>query len=291
MADPTSRREPAPADAERALLQRGVDAYFDSRASYWRDVYAQDGLEGVVYRSRMEAVLAWVDEVGPEAGATALEVGCGAGMMTVELARRGLCVDGVDSSAAMVSLAARAVAAGGLGSRTTVQVADVHHLPFASGAFRVVVAVGLVPWLHSPDLAIAELARVLAPGGHLILTADNRARLNWLTEPRENPLLSTLRPALRAVKRRRGWRPSEHPSRLHMPRQVDRLLVGAGLEPALRRTVGFGPFSFRGRPLRLGRLGLRLHTLLQRSADRGGWPLRWLGWHYLVAARKPRTSA
>ena len=120
----------------------------------------------------------------------------------------------------------------GLGERVTVEVADVHALPFASGHFDLVVAVGVIPWLHSPGGAVREMARVLRPGGTLVLTADNRARLVSFTDPRAMLGLSPLKHAQVALRRRRGLATS----RLDFPRSIDRLLCRADCihEPAAR---------------------------------------------------------
>lgn len=65
----------------------------------------------------------------------------------------------IDANDAMVQRAARRIAEAGLEART--EVADAHALPVADDQFALVVAVGVIPWLHSPDVAVAEMARVL----------------------------------------------------------------------------------------------------------------------------------
>jgi SAM-dependent methyltransferase len=267
-------------------MQGRTDAYFGGAAAYWRDVYANEGLQGVVYRERMQTVLTWIDALRLPAGTRVLEVGCGAGHATLELARRGFAVESTDSSGDMVALASRRIAEAGLSESVAVGVADVHALPQASGTFALVLALGVLPWLHSPEPAVGELARVLAPGGRAIVTVDNRLRLNMITEPRESPLLAPLKLAWRAVKRLLGRRESGAVSRLHTPRRADRMLRAAGLEPERWTTIGFGPFTFLGRTVLRGGAGLGLHRRLQGLADRGARGLRRAGWHYVVSARR-----
>ncbi len=113
---------------------------------------------------------------------------CGAGLATLELARRGYAVHSTDSSTDVVALTSRRIAEAGLGDVVTVSFADVHDLPHDAGSFDLVLALGVLPWLHSPQRALGQLARVLAPGGHAILSADNRLRLNGIVEPAESPL-------------------------------------------------------------------------------------------------------
>jgi SAM-dependent methyltransferase len=104
-----------------------------------------------------------------------LEVGCGWGELAEWLAREtDADVVATDLSPRMVELAcARGVDA---------HLADVQELPFANGEFDVAVAAWML--YHVPDLdrAVAELARVLRPGGRLIAVTNSRFHLMELRE-------------------------------------------------------------------------------------------------------------
>jgi ubiquinone/menaquinone biosynthesis C-methylase UbiE len=264
-------------------MQDDVNTYFDAEASYWDEVYLERSLQGLIYRQRQTVVLDEVDAVGLKPGARVLEIGCGAGHLTAQLVERGLHVEAIDSSPAMVEITTRRVRALGFQGNARVGAADVHALPFESSHFDLVIAVGVIPWLHSPGHAIQGMARVLRPTGQLILTADNRARLSSFTDPREMLALSVgLKRLYHSVRKLH----TQAISRLDFPRQVDRLLVGAGLYPVRRRTVGFGPFSFLGRAVFDDALGVRIDRRLQELADRGAPGLKWTGWHYVVRAAK-----
>lgn len=287
--------EPAPEapqgrqPARRPAHERVV-AHFDSAASYWSEVYDAATLEGVIYRERMAAVLWWVDGLGPGEPKRALDIGCGAGVTSVELARRGYAVDAIDTSPAMVERTRRLAREHGLESAIEAGVGDVHALPSSAGRFDLVVALGVIPWIEEPAPAVAEMARVVRPGGRVILSADNRARLNSLLDPLATPPLMHARKVQRWLRRRRR-RPSGTPYRYHWPYSIDRLVARAGLERLEATTVGFGPFSLLGRPLVDDAVGLRLHRRLQALADRGTPGLRATGSHYLVYAAKPEPAS
>jgi D-aspartate ligase len=265
-----------------------VERYFDAASEYWRDVYREQGLQGLVYRDRTATALRWIEELGFTEGSTALDVGCGPGLMAAQLASRGIQVTATDSSRAMVGAARRQAERDGFADRVRVQEADAQALPFSSGSFDLVVALGLLPWVADPQRVVTEMARVLRPGGWLIVTADNRRRLNRLVEPRENPLLWPLKLGLRTYRHlgRRAPRGGA-PSRLHRPGEVERMLGHAQLTPIRRATVGYGPFTFLGRAVMSEPAGLRLHSALSRLSARRMRGLRRLGWHYITAARKP----
>lgn len=262
--------------------QSQVTAYFDSTASYWDGVYRGENLQDLIYQRRQSLVLTYVDAGGPPTDASALEIGCGAGHLTTELAARARAVRAVDASQAMVDATAARVSDAQLQERVSVSRADAHTLPFPSGHFDLVVAVGVIPWLHSPATAVVEMGRVLRPGGVLVLTADNRARLTSFTDPRRVIAIPPLKRLYRALRRQ----DMVGISRLDTPRSIDRMLAQAGLRPAARATVGFGPLSFMGRAIFEGETGLAIDRRLQALADRGAPGVRWTGWHYVVRAEK-----
>lgn len=239
----------------------------------------------MVYRQRMQTATGWVRELGLAPGRAALDVGCGAGLMSAELVRSGFSVTGTDSSPRMLQTASMLVAEQGLAEQVVLRHADAHRLPFADGEFELVVALGLLPWLHDAAAAVTELARVLAPGGWMILTADNRHRLNRLVEPRENPLLVPLKRLKGTLARspRNGSQSAQ--SYRHLPREVDEMLSRAGITVSRRATVGYGPFTILGRPILPDGIGLRLNERLARAAL-GRRRLRGAGWHYVVAGLK-----
>jgi 2-polyprenyl-3-methyl-5-hydroxy-6-metoxy-1,4-benzoquinol methylase len=262
-----------------------VERYFDAAAGYWAEVYGATDVQGLIYRRRMEVAAQWAAELGPAPPAPALDVGCGAGLMSVELARLGLEVIATDASDGMVQTARGLMARHHLQDRVSVQQADVHALPFGDGRFGMVVALGLLPWLDDPAAAVTELARVLAPGGTVILTADNSRRLNRFLEPREHPLLEPLRLARRRLREGAGWVPEGAQSHRHDAAEVDALLAGAAITVLRRTTVGYGPFTILGRRALPEVAGTRLHHALQLAGERHP-RLRGTGWHYIAAGIK-----
>lgn len=167
--------------------------------------------------------------------------------------------------------------------------ADVHALAFAAQTFDLVIAIGVIPWLHSERAALQEMRRVLKPGGHLLLTADNNARLNRLLDPLSSPLSAPFRFAAKRFMRLCGVcsPKSEFRSKRHYPSELNRLIREYRFMNLKCGTVGFGPFTLFGKTLFADAMGLRLHRSLQTlSMRRGVPPLRWTGSHYLVLATK-----
>src|SRR2546425_10052948 len=93
--------------------QEEVNTYFQAQLSYWKDIYAENSVQAEIYRARQARALAWIDELALVPGSHVLEVGCGAGFLSVELAQRGLRVHAIDSAQAMVEVARQYAAESG----------------------------------------------------------------------------------------------------------------------------------------------------------------------------------
>jgi ubiquinone/menaquinone biosynthesis C-methylase UbiE len=106
---------------------------------------------------------------GDVTGRTILDAGCGSGPLAVSLRDRGARVTGFDSSPAMVALARQR-----LGPESTVLVADLAGpLPFGAESFDDVVASLVLHYLEDWSGPLAELRRVLRPGGRLIVAVNH----------------------------------------------------------------------------------------------------------------------
>ncbi|MFV2104219.1 class I SAM-dependent methyltransferase [Micromonospora sp. LOL_024] len=138
---------------------------FDRRRSLSYDRMSRWALRGLYRR-----VAAEVAAVAPES-ATILDVGTGPGRLLHELAggRPDLTLAGVDPSPHMIRVAEQAAASRALGHRVRFQVADVADLPHPDGSVDVVIST--LSLHHWPDLpaAATQLARVLRPGGRLMI--------------------------------------------------------------------------------------------------------------------------
>jgi SAM-dependent methyltransferase len=170
--------------------------------------------------------------------------------------------------------------------------ADVGALPFASGAYDLVIALGVVPWLSAPQRALAEMSRVLAPGGSLIVSADNRYRLSHLFDPRYSPALSRARRRVRGLRLASPLVRRHNPTvAMHAPGEFDSMLRRAGLSIGQRASIGFGPFTFLGLRVLPELLARRVNARLQKRADSGHTLLASLGAQCLALARKAETAS
>lgn len=177
---------------------------------------------------RREAEL--IDELmGEVRGLDVLDVGCGDGTLMADLHRKGAKVTGIDPDDAMLAAARRRADASGLAFRLLPGTAEA--LPFADCSFDRVVAITVLCFIDRPDAAIAEMARVLRPGGQIILGELGKWNV-WA-----------------AVRRMKGWlgSPVWRAARFRTAAELRRLLVRQGLLVcAVRGAIFYPPIGLAG---------------------------------------------
>ena len=137
------------------------------------DAYAA-GVDSAPYNALYErpATLQLLPDV---AGARVLDAGCAAGWYSVELARRGATVIGVDSSATLVEHAKRRVAAAKLGDQIELHVADLSEpLDFiADHTIDGIVSSLVLHYIRDWRPTLGEFRRILKPAGWLLFSTHH----------------------------------------------------------------------------------------------------------------------
>jgi 2-polyprenyl-6-hydroxyphenyl methylase/3-demethylubiquinone-9 3-methyltransferase len=119
-------------------------------------------------RRRLEIVFDELLGPGDLTGRTVLDVGCGSGWFSREAARRGARVTSLD-------IALRLLHETGRKAETRRVNADACAMPFADGAFDMVISSECIEHTLDPRLALREIHRVTRPGGRLLVTVPNQA--------------------------------------------------------------------------------------------------------------------
>jgi ArsR family transcriptional regulator len=105
----------------------------------------------------------------PERMGALLDIGTGTGRLLELASPRADRALGVDMSRDMLALARARLAERGLADRAAVRQADMYRLPFADAAFDAVALQMVLHYAEDPAAALAEAARVLKPGGTLLI--------------------------------------------------------------------------------------------------------------------------
>ena len=105
-----------------------------------------------------------------------LDVGCGGGFLSNELARQGYSVTGVDVSPESLKVAAAHDVTG----TVKYEMADAFKLPYSDASFDALTAMDFLEHIENPEQVISEFSRVLKPGGLFFFHTFNRNPLAWL---------------------------------------------------------------------------------------------------------------
>ena len=171
----------APPKSQNDRQQKLVDELFDTNATYWRDTYKEKDISGIIYQRRQAIALSYVDGLSLPKTARVLEIGCGAGFMTAALAKRGFFVEAIDHAQTMVDLTIEHAKQKGIVNQINACTGDIHELSYEDQTFDLIIALGVIPWLHDSKKALTEIVRVTKPGGYIVLTMDNASRATTIT--------------------------------------------------------------------------------------------------------------
>ena len=203
-------------DLDRDMVEHAYDR--------WAPIY--DLVFGGVFRKGRKAAIAATNKMGGRV----LEVGVGTGISLPQYAPH-LRIFGTDISAAMLEKARRRVTEFGLKNVEGLGVMDAEKLEFPDDSFDAVMAQYVVTAVPNPEAALDEFARVVRPGGELIIltrvSAD--AGMRRIIEQRLQPVVRPL-----------GFRTAE----FAWSRYAQWLAGARGMELAERRLVPpLGHFS------------------------------------------------
>jgi phosphatidylethanolamine/phosphatidyl-N-methylethanolamine N-methyltransferase len=157
----------------------------------WAPIY--DVVFGAVFDRGRKASIAAAERIGGRI----LEVGVGTGLSLPDYARTNRLI-GVDLSAPMLQKAKERAATHRLSNVDGFAVMDAQHLGFQDGVFDVVVAQYVITAVPDPEATLDEFARVLKPGGEIILVNHLGA---------EGGPRAAFERGFAPLARRLGWRP------------------------------------------------------------------------------------
>jgi len=132
----------------------------------WAPVY--DLVFGAVFESGRKASIEAAEKAAGAAGGRILEVGVGTGISLPDYARKNR-LTGVDISVPMLRKAQERVAEQKLTNVEALAVMDAERLALADDSFDVVVAQYVITAVPNPETTLDEFARVLKPGGEIVL--------------------------------------------------------------------------------------------------------------------------
>lgn len=230
MASDTARN---PAPGKNTTIDAAEAAHFGRMAAAWWD---PKGTSAMLHRLnparlgfiRQAADAHWrLDPASftPLSGRTALDVGCGAGLLCEPLARLGAAVTGIDAAPENVAAARAHAASSGLA--IDYRVGSVEDM--GDARFDLVTCLEVVEHVVDPAAFIAGLGTALAEGGLLILSTPNRTMLSRIA------LISIAEGTGQIPRGTHDW------DKFLTPDELADLVGSAGLRVVETRGLGFSP--------------------------------------------------
>ncbi len=151
-------------------------ARFDATAQRWWDAHGEFRPLHALNPVRLD----YIDErVGGLSGKRVLDVGCGGGLLSEAMARKGAIVTGIDLGAATIEVADLHALESGLQIRYLRESAEAHavHSP---GTYDVVTCLEMLEHVPEPASVLAALHTLVKPGGDVVVSTLNRNLKSWL---------------------------------------------------------------------------------------------------------------
>lgn len=216
-----------------ATIDPAEAAHFGRMAADWWDPKGSSAMLHRLNPPRLAYLRTRIDahwggdpaSFAPLAGRTALDVGCGAGLLCEPLARLGAAVTGVDAAPENIAAARAHAAAAGL----TIDYHAGELGELAGRRFDLVTSLEVIEHVADPAAFVAGLAGALADGGLLILSTPNRT-------PRSKLAMITLGEGFGMIPRgTHDW------DRFLTPDELTGLLAAAGMTVVDRCGLAFSP--------------------------------------------------
>jgi 2-polyprenyl-6-hydroxyphenyl methylase / 3-demethylubiquinone-9 3-methyltransferase len=221
------------ASATKATIDPREAEHFGKLAADWWNPKGSSAMLHRLNPARLGYIRAAVDAhwggdgtgFQPLAGKSAIDVGCGAGLLAEPLARLGAAVTGIDAAPENIGAARAHATATGLAVEYIA--GGIEDLP--GRRFDLVTSMEVIEHVADPAGFVAALAGALAEGGLMILSTPNRTLLSHLA-------MITLGEGTGAIpKGTHDW------NRFLTPEELEALLADAGLRVIDRTGLGFSP--------------------------------------------------
>ncbi len=280
---------------QQSMHRETVAQYFSTRTKYWKDIYndvdgACSDFMGFHMRRRRAAVLRCLSECNAQGGRV-LDVGCGSGVLLVNMAEMGHQVYGVDIAPGMVEEARNSFEKHGL-DPDNVQLGGIEKLPYEDNSFDVVTCVGVLEYVFKEEEALSEIKRILKKNGQIIFTLPNIFKLKNVLDPYYWLVLSSRHFFRHKILKKTVANTSDDINQIstnanytntrYSYRQVEKIIAASGLVPVSLVGLGYGAFTICRRKIFSDKFSIKVcdyfENFIERSSFLRGryFPNRWV---------------
>ena len=270
--------------SDKTQLKDVVRSHFttDEAVQLWEKLYRDsENFFAYCMSARKAAVLERLGRLDPAAGPLLADIGCGSGLVSKDLLAMGYDVTGMDISEGMLENARKIP---GL----KLQVGDIENLPFANGAFDKVICLGVISYVPNEAKALAELHRVLKPGGLLLIAVRNKLEISVVLDPIERLVSLCTKLSRRVSSSKQTATAGPYYHRNFIPWTLKKNLRQAGFTIGECLGRGYDYPVVNGRRITSVQAGIRFSRRIEKLSARTpfGFLRNW-GMVYIVAASKP----
>ncbi len=155
------------------MLKENAIEYFRSKASIYNERYSVKATGDLLW-TRHHAIAETVRRWRLPAGSRILDLGCGPGLLTRDLANMGYRGVGLDASPAMIAHSRQLAEEANIANEWSYQIGDVEAVPLPEKSFDAVTCAGVIDYLETDHNILAETARLLKPNGRFLFCFTNK---------------------------------------------------------------------------------------------------------------------
>lgn len=155
------------------MLKENAIEYFRSKASIYNERYSVKATGDLLW-ARHHAIAETVRRWRLPAGSRILDLGCGPGLLTRDLANMGYRGVGLDASPAMIAHSRQLAEETNIADEWSYQIGDVEAVSLPDQSFDAVICAGVIDYLETDHKILAETARLLKPNGRFLFCFTNK---------------------------------------------------------------------------------------------------------------------
>ena len=173
-------------DKKSGIHKKTVGEYFSSKTKYWDVIYNEshlrDSFMNYLMRRRKQIIIKKISDQFMDKHINVLDVGCGTGVYTLDLAKRKYNVISMDISKEMLLSTQKRVAESVKGNLRLI-VADAEMIPLKPESIDLVICVGVLEYLPNDYSALKNMSRMVKKDGLIIFTLPNLLKLKNILDP------------------------------------------------------------------------------------------------------------
>ena len=278
----------------------GVRKYFEQTVEYWDQIYTGHRFINWQLARRRQLVIDAVRRQSNGLPLKVLDLGCGSGVLTRDLLKMGHSVTALDCSENMIRTLMHYQSGRSEPGFLGTAIGSAGEVCLKSGAFDLILCVGVIQYQRDPQIVLKEICRLLKPGGACVFTLPNQLSLHHLLDPWCFARY-IYRLAIERCRNRESWRGSCRAAlvsaaytddvyeKRYFRRDIPALVKGL----IMRETIsfGYGPLTIANKPLLPDRISIALSTAFTKLSRLQ--PLSWLSTfanRWVVVLEKPASS-